>query len=364
MSRVFSARVCLVVGIVLACLASAVVSAQRASESMVSAGQQFVESLTAEQRQQATFPFDSDERYKWNFIPDEMFPRNGLPLEAMTAAQRQRAQGLLKAGLSQKGYMTYSAIMELETVLKGLEKESGDNGRRFRRDPLAYRFSIFGTPAPDAIWGWRVDGHHVSLHFTVVKGRLVSSTPTFAGVNPAEVRSGKQKGTRILAEQEDTARELLMSLTPDQQKVAIFTADAPEDIVTRNKDKVDPLKPVGLQSQKMEPEQRLKLMNVVRSYASLMADDIAKERVGRIWSAGIENIYFGWAGGIEPGQKHYYRIQGPTFLIEFDNSQNDANHIHSVWRDFNGDFGRDLLREHLRDAPHTTQQTAGGSGRG
>ena len=355
MRMVSDSRLGLVAGVLLASVLGAVVAAQRSSEAMVTAAQRFLESLTPAQRQQATFAFESDERFKWNFIPDEMFPRNGLPLKAMTPTQRMRAQALLQTGLSQKGYMTYTTIMELETVLKALEKESGDSGRRFVRDPLAYRFSIFGSPSADAIWGWRVDGHHVSLHFTVVKGRLVASTPTFAGTNPAEVRSGKQKGMRILAEQEDTARDLLMSLTPDQQKAAIFTADAPEDIVTGNKDKVDPAKPVGLVSKDMEPAQRLKLMNVIRSYSSLMADDIAKERVGRIWSAGIENLYFGWAGGTAPGEKHYYRIQGPTFLIEFDNTQNDANHIHSVWRDFNGDFGRDLLRAHLAESGKVEQ---------
>ena len=350
MRRVSYSRLALVGGVVLAFVLSAVIAAQRSSDAMVTAAQQFLESLTPAQRQEAVFAFDSNERFKWNFIPDEMFPRNGLALKAMTPAQRMRAQDLLKTGLSQKGYMTYTAIMELETVLKALEKDSGDNGRRFLRDPLAYRFSIFGTPSADAIWGWRVDGHHVSLHFTVAKGRLVAAAPTFAGTNPAEIRSGKQKGMRILAEQEDTARDLLMSLTAEQQKAALFTADAPEDIVTGNKDKVDPEKPVGLVSKNMTPEQRLKLMSVVRSYSSLMADDIAKERVGRIWSAGIENISFGWAGGTMPGEKHYYRIQGPTFLIEFDNTQNDANHIHSVWRDFNGDFGRDLLRAHLAES--------------
>jgi hypothetical protein len=350
MARVRSFRFVLIAGIVLSSVLGAVVAAQRASEAMLTSAQQFVESLTPEQRQQAMFPLDSDERGKWNYIPDEMFPRKGLPLKAMTSAQRMRAHDLLKAGLSQKGYMTYSAIMELETVLRGLEKESGDQGRRFIRDPLAYRFSIFGTPSADGAWGWRVDGHHVSLHFTVVKGRLVASTPTFAGTNPAEVKAGKQKGLRILAEQEDTARDLMMSLPAEQQKVALFTTDAPGDIVTGNKDAVDPLAPAGLKSAAMSPEMRLKLMNVVRSYASLMADDLAKERLGRIWSAGIENIYFAWAGGTEPGQKHYYRVQGPTFLIEFDNTQDNANHIHSVWRDFTGDFGRDLLREHVREA--------------
>jgi hypothetical protein len=353
MVRVGSSRLLLIVGLLLSSMAGAVLSAERTSEAMVAAGQQFVESLTPQQRQQAMFPLESDERVKWNYIPDEAFPRNGLPLKAMTPAQRMRAHGLLKAGLSQKGYMTYTAIMELETVLRDIEKEAAGKGTpRFVRDPLLPRFSIFGPPSADSVWGWRVDGHHISLHFTVVKGRLVSSAPTFAGTNPAEVRTGKQKGLRILAEQEDTARDFLMSLSAEQQAKAIFTKDAPGDIVSGNKAKIDLLAPVGVRSGEITPEQRLKLMTVVRSYASLMADDIGRERIGRIWSAGIDNVYFGWAGGTQPGEKHYYRIQGPTFLIEFDNTQDDANHVHSVWRDFNGDFGRDLLREHLQNATH------------
>jgi Protein of unknown function (DUF3500) len=353
MVRVRSLRLLLIVVLSLTAVTGAVVSAQRTAEAMVMAGQQFVESLTAQQRQQALFPFESDERLKWNYIPDEAFPRNGLSLKAMTPAQRMRAHDLLKAGLSQKGYMTYTAIMELETVLRDIEKEAaGKSAPQFVRDPLLPRFSVFGTPSADGTWGWRVDGHHISLHFTVIKGRLVSNAPTFAGTNPAEVKTGKQKGLRILAEQEDTAREFLMSLSAEQQATAIFTKDAPEDIVTGNKDKVDPLDPVGIKSGDITPELRLKLMNVIRSYTSLMADDIAKQRLDRIWSAGINNVYFGWAGGTQPGEKHYYRVQGPTFLIEFDNTQNDANHIHSVWRDFNGDFGRDLLREHVQNTTH------------
>jgi hypothetical protein len=217
---------------------------------------------------------------------------------------------------------------------------------------LLPKFSVFGTPSADSVWGWRVDGHHISMHFTVAKGKLVSNLPMFAGSNPAEVKAGKHKGLRVLAEQEDTAREFLMSLPPEQQATAIFTKDAPEDIVSGNKDKVDPLEPVGIKSGMITPDLRLKLMNVVRSYSSLMPDEFAKERLGQLWSAGVDNIYFGWAGGTQPGEKHYYRVQGPTFLIEFDNTQDDADHIHSVWRDFNGDFGRDLLREHIQNATH------------
>jgi hypothetical protein len=317
---------------------------------MTGAAQRFLAGLTPEQRTQATFPFGSEERYRWNFIPDEMFPRNGIALKAMTAPQRKLAHDLLRAGLSQRGYMTYNSIMELESVLRVIERDTGDAGRRFVRDPLLYRFSIFGTPSAAAPWGWRVDGHHVSLHFTVVKGRLVSSSPSFAGTNPAEVREGRQKGLRILGEQEDSARAFLTALKPDQQATAIIDKTSPNDIATGNKARVDPLAPAGIRLQALSPEQRLELMKVVRTYTSLMADDLAAERIGRVYSAGIENIHFAWAGGTARGEKHYYRIQGPTFLIEFDNTQNDGNHVHSVWRDFTSDFGRDILREHIAES--------------
>ena len=166
----------------------------------------------------------------------------------------------------------------------------------------------------------------MSLNYTVARGRLVRAAPTFAGTNPAEVKEGKQKGLRILGEQEDSARAFLKSLTPEQQKAAIIETAAPGDIVTGNKVKIDPLDPAGIQTKTLEAEKRLQLMDVVKMFAGLMPDEVAAERLGRIYSAGVDNVWFAWAGGVERGEKHYFRIQGPTFLIEFDNTQNDGNH--------------------------------------
>jgi hypothetical protein len=326
--------------------------------SMVAAATKFLESLTPEQRQQAIFAFNGDERTHWNFIPTELFPRNGLTVKQMNESQRMLAHQLLKTGLSQRGYMTATEIMELENVLAVLEATQRAatpqllRGRALVRDPERYFFSIFGTPSTLNAWGWRVEGHHVSLHFTVVKGSLVAGAPTFFGANPAEVRDGPKKGTRVLGSEEDAARALIESLDGSQREKAVITAIAPNDIVTQAKVKIDPLSPVGIQSSALTGSQRVLLRKLVDVYAGFMADDIAADRLARIEKAGWDKVGFAWAGPLERGQKHYYRVQGPTFLIEYDNTQNDANHIHSVWRDFNGDFGEDLLREHVNGTPH------------
>jgi hypothetical protein len=298
------------------------------------------------------FPFEGNERTHWHFIPTELFPRNGLPIKQMNQSQRERAHDLLKAGLSQRGYMTATQIMQLENVLAAIESAQPLGGNRFVRDPERYFFSIFGTPSTRDTWGWRVEGHHVSLHFTVVNGTLAAGSPSFFGSNPAEVRSGPKKGTRVLGPEEDAARSLVESLDASQREKAIINTTAPNDIVTMASVKVDPLSPVGIPGSALTASQRALLKKLIDVYTGYMADDIAADRLTRIEKAGWDKIAFAWAGSLQRGQKHYYRVQGPTFLIEYDNTQNDANHIHSVWRDFNGDFGEDLLREHLRNTPH------------
>lgn len=316
------------------------------------AATKFLESLTPEQRQQAMFPFEGNERTHWHFIPTEIFPRNGLTIKQMNQTQRERAHDLLKAGLSQRGYMTATQIMQLENVLAAIEAAQPLTGNRFVRDPERYFFSIFGTPSTRNTWAWRVEGHHVSLHFTVVNGTLAAGSPSFFGSNPAEVRSGPKKGTRVLGAEEDAARALVESLDASQREKAIINTTAPNDIVTMASVKVDPLSPVGIPASALTTDQRALLRKLIDVYTGYMADDIAADRLTRIDKAGWDKIAFAWAGSLERGRKHYYRVQGPTFLIEYDNTQNDANHIHSVWRDFNGDFGEDLLREHLRNTPH------------
>ena len=345
MTRLTSPRLILAIGLI-AAVSIAVVAQQRSTATaMTTAATNFMASLTPEQRQQATFAFDSAERLRWHFVPQ--FERNGLQIKAMTEPQRKLAHELLKTGLSARGYDTYTKIMQLENILRDVEK-----GRGPTRDPEGYRFSVFGTPSAKGAWGWRVEFHHVSLHFSVVNGTAISSTPSFAGANPAEVKDGPLKGQRTLGALEDTARALVTSLDAAQRKTAIFNDAALNDIVTGNALDIKPLSPQGLMVTAMNTSQRDQLMKILDAYAGLMTADIAADRMGKVKAAGIEKIGFAWAGSTERGQKHYYRVQGPTFLIEFDNSQNDGNHVHSIWRDFNGDFGRDILREHLKTATH------------
>jgi hypothetical protein len=350
MAKVRFSRLLLAVGCAGVLIVGNIISAQRSSSAMASAATAFLNSLTPEQRQKTTFPFKADERLHWNFIPTEMFPRNGLLLRDMTEPQQKLAHDLLKTALSQRGYMTATQIMDLESTLGDIERQARAAGRgaeSMERQPLRYFFSVFGTPSTKENWGWRVEGHHVSLHFTVVNGTIVASSPTFFGSNPAEVKDGPKKGLRILGDQEDTARSLLMALDGSQRTKAIIQNVALNDIVTTNKLDITPLSPVGITAAEMTPQQRDLLMKIVDVYISKMADDIAADRSAKLQKAGLEKIAFAWAGEAERGKKHYYRVQGPTFLIEHDNSQNDGNHVHSVWRDFNGDFGRDLLREHI-----------------
>jgi len=329
-------------------IAGVTVASERSASSMANAANTFLASLTADERQQATFAFESEELTRWHYVPAQQFPRNGLPIRAMNETQRTLAHDLMKTGLSQRGYTQATTIMvDLENILKALENGSA------MRDPEQYCFSVFGTPAAKGVWGWRVNGHHLSLHFNVANGSVVASAPTFFGSNPAEVRvEGPKKGLRVLGDREDSARALLNALDETQRKTAVLEGAVPGDIVTKTAVKVDPLSPVGIAASAMTPKQREMLMAVVDSYSSSMAPDIASERMAQLKKAGLEKITFAWAGESEVGKKHYYRVQGPTFLIEYDNTQNDGNHVHSIWRDFNGDFGRDLLREHVQSVKH------------
>jgi hypothetical protein len=348
MQRLSSPRAILAAVLLVAFVLGVAVSAQRAqgvAASMATAANGFLGALTPEQRQKATFTLDSAERLRFNFIPTEAWPRNGVQLREMTEPQQKLAHALLRSALSERGYQTYTNIIQLESVLREIEK-----GGKFERDPGKYFFSVFGTPSATGTWGWRVEGHHVSLHFAVVDGKAVANSPSFAGTNPAEVMDGPQKGTRVLALQEDAGRALVTALTAEQRTTAVINATAPNEIVTGNTLDINPLSPEGLKASALTAAQRELLMKIIDSYAGLMTAELAAERMAKIKTAGMDNVAFAWAGPIERGQRHYFRVQGPTFLIEFDNSQNNGNHVHSIWRDFRGDFGRDLLRDHIKTA--------------
>jgi Protein of unknown function (DUF3500) len=339
------------------------VASQRSASAMAKATTALLESLTPEQRQKMAMALDSADRTRWNFIPTNMFPRQGLPLKDMTEPQRKLAHDLLRAALSQRGYSTTVAIMtELEAILRDTEaaaraKKAAEPGGKPPgggnvRDPELYFFSVFGTPGGKNAWGWRVEGHHVSLHFTIANGDTVAAAPSFWGSNPAEVREGPRAGFRALDKEQDAGRALVMALDETQRKTAIFAETAPNDILTGTTVPATPQTPDGVLASAMTPKQRELLMQLIEVYTAQMTADTASERLAEIKKAGVEKIGFAWAGPVEPGQRHYYRVQGPTFLIEFDNTQNNGNHIHSVWRDFESDFGRDLLREHLTAVKH------------
>ena len=342
-----SSRLLVSSGVVIVGVIATMAGAERSAATMTTAANGFLAALTPDQRARTEFEVQSDERVRFHFIPTEMFPRSGLTIREMTDAQRAHAHDLLSAGLSQRGYLTATTIMDLETVLNALEP-----GGRFDRDPELYFFSIFGTPSADGPWGWRVEGHHLSLHFTIIDGTAVASAPSFFGANPAQVLTGPKAGLRTLRAREDTARALVMALDGPQRAAAVVDEVAPDDILTEAELTVDPLTPTGVKAAALNPSQRALLMRVIDAYTSIMAEDIAAERIAEIHEAGLDNIGFAWAGAVERGEPHYYRVQGPTFLIEYDNTQGDGNHIHSVWRDFTGDFGRDLLREHLQTSAH------------
>lgn len=310
---------------------------------MADAARRWLDSLDSSQCPQACFRFDSDERYVWDYRP---VPRQGLALKDMDAAQGQGALALLDAGLSLRGAMRVRAIMALEPILGEIERAAGA-GNTLRRDPTLYWFAVFGQPGGAEPWAWRVGGHHVAVHITVVDRDFVAVTPLFFGANPATVPHGPHAGLRTLAAEEDLARELLARLDAAQKAIAVVDPVAPADILTQNYRSADPnAVPVGLACAKLDSEQRDALVRLVRHYVERAAPEVAAVEWRKIEAAGLEAVTFAWAGPEARGQGHYYAVRGPRFLIEYDNTQNDANHIHSVWRDFSHDWGADLLAAH------------------
>jgi hypothetical protein len=319
---------------------------RRSTAAMTDAAKGLLSSLSTDHRTKATFAFSDEQRFDWHYIPRE---RKGLPFKEMTPAERESAERLLASGLSVRGLKkVHHVIRDLEVVLRDVE-----GGRGPTRDPDLYYFTVFGTPGDPAGWGWRVEGHHVSLNFAFLKGELVAWTPEFLGSNPAEVRQGPHQGLRVLSAEEDLGFQLVQSLNDQQRQVAILQADAPKEIVTANARRVKPLSPDGVPASQMTAAQKQMLRSLVSEFASRVADDLAAERMKRVDSAGFDKVHFAWAGGQTRKDPHYFRVQGPTFLIELDNVQNQANHIHAVWRDFNGDFGEDLLQKHYATVQHT-----------
>jgi hypothetical protein len=308
---------------------------------MVTAGDRFLASLTAAQKKKATFDFDDKERFRWFFTPKQMKrkpERKGLPLAEMTDKQKELARELLRTGTSEAGYKKASTVMSLEAILAELETKG-----QMVRDPEWYFLSFFGTPSRTGKWGWRIDGHHLSLNFTLDGGKVVSATPFFLGANPAEVKAGKHKGTVALTESLEPFRAVVTLLDADQQKLAHQSRSFPE--IEEGKPRTNVGKPVGLSAARMNEKQKAALWKLIEGYANRMPPDVAAHELDAIKKAGLDEIHFAYSGGDgTPGKPCTYRVQGPTFVIEFLNEQSDsagnrANHIHSSWRNMKGDFG-------------------------
>ena len=367
-------------------------SARRAvAASMAVEASAFLDSLDDVQRAAAHWPWPSgDERRRWFYTPTD---HGGLPLALMRPAQHRLAHRLLASGLSQAGYVTAATIIGLDNILDHVEGWTVDFDRQRGRDPLMYYVRVFGEPGSDAPWSWRFGGHHLSVHFTIADGELVANTPCFMGADPASAPLLGPHPLRPLAGVEDLGRQLVRALDDAQRSVAIVSHRAPTDLVGGNRpalvdgadtiplpdiwrDRFDgevgafldraqrslekrvalepadveafryTVVPKGLPASQLSGDQRSMLDELLRLYVGRLPDAVADEELAKFAGAGLDELRLLWAGGLEPGEPHYYRIHGPTLVVEYDNTARGANHVHTVWRDPRGDFGDDVLAQH------------------
>jgi hypothetical protein len=315
------------------------------------AARQFLATLPPELFKSANLPASSPERLAWHYVPKD---RVGVSMLQLNNVQSEELGPLLSTALSPEGLLAARGVMKHENILRQVETEAGF-ANASRRDPGLYYTVVFGIPSAAAPWAWRFEGHHLSINVTKFPGQPPVVAPVFVGANPARVPSGPNAGFRLLAAEEDLGRELVKMLSPEKLAVALIDAKAPAEILTRNDPKVAPLATEGLAAAKMSEKERGQLKRLLELYVGRMTADSARDALARIERAGFEKVHFAWAGGTETGQPHYYRIHGPTVLIEYDDTQNDANHIHTVYRDLERDLGGDALRAHYRRDAHTLQ---------
>jgi hypothetical protein len=314
------------------------------AQKSIAAANHFITLLTQEQKAETIFPFDNDERYNYHFVPIE---RKGITFNEMNEEQRLAAFDLLKTCVSTEAFNKTKDIMELDQVLKVLEMRKPDD---HYRDKGNYHITIFGIPSNKTIWGWRFEGHHISFNFSFLKQTLVAGTPGFLGANPGLVLSGSEKGKEVLKDETDEGFKLLQSLNDSQKKKTVIDTNAIKEIISFDKRKLILNNPEGIRYSELTNQQKQLMLQIVslyiHRYTKLFAEDMLKE----IQLNGLDNLWFAWAGDITSmrGKGTYYRIQGPTILIEYDNTQNNANHVHTVIRNLKHDFGGDELLEHYK----------------
>jgi hypothetical protein len=317
------------------------------AQDMAAKANQFIHLLTKEQQAQSLYPFDTGERYHFSYVPQN--DRKGISVNELNTAQRKALFALLSTTLSGETVKKVNDIMQLDAVLKELEHRPEND---HYRDPGKYYVTIFGVPAANTIWGWRFEGHHVAFNFSADKNELVAGTPGFLGANPAIVLEGPQKNKEALKAETEQGFDLLRALSPEELQKTIIAAAAPAEIITGASRQAMIAQPAGIRYAELSPANQQRLLDLISLYVhrftKLFADNMLKE----IQQAGMDSLRFAWAGSKEHvlGKPYYYRIQGPTLIIEYDNTQNNANHVHTVVRDLKNDFGGDLLLQHYKSA--------------
>ena len=332
-------RASLLLGMAVASIALVWARAPRKGENMEHAAGAFLASLDDAKRGRATFALDDARRKDWHYIPRE---RPGLAIGDLDEAQRKGMRALLEAALSDEGLKKVDGVFLLEGVLRELESSP-------MRDPGHYMISLFGKPASGAPWGWRLEGHHLSLNF-LLDGSRVAVTPFFLGANPEKVGSGLHAGLRPLAPEEDLARSLVKSFDAEQRAIGLRTDEAPTDVILGPGREASFLSPPGIAGEKLREDQRALLAKLAELYPGDIASSVSGEAIDHVRGTPDAELHFLWIGGLEPGQPHYWRVQGKHFAIELDNVQGGATHVHTLWRDLDDDFGEDVLKRHYEES--------------
>jgi hypothetical protein len=339
---------------------------ERARVEISAAADALIQKLSPEQRQQALMTFSEPDRTNWRYVPDWSLqasgqpPRRGTRIGGFTPDQKTALQGLLQASLSDRGYLKADAIITTDDLLRELmiakverhapEVDGMTLGQARQFGSENYWFSLFREEHSNRIWGWRLEGHHLSINFTLANG-LVFGTPEFLGVEPATVPSGPNAGFQLLAAERSLGRALIHSLTPEQRRLAKLPEKILNDVISGPRGEGRLKRYRGIPASRLAPDQRRLLRQLIEQYAGNLRGDVAGEELADMDRDGFEKIYFAWDGSSDEGQPLYYVIHGPTLAIEFDNTSADPNHIHTVWHG-RDDFGADMLRQHYEQYPH------------
>lgn len=327
----------------------AAVSEGKTPESMAEAAKKFIASLTAEQRATCVFALDAEQRLEFRTAP---FPLTGLRQAEMNPDQRTLFHALLSASLSANGYEKGTSIIELDDYLVQTNLARGGRANNMHGTDK-YSLAIFGDPSPDGTWAWRVHGHHLAISFTVSQGKLYVAAPSFFGAEPHVISEGPRAGLHILRNEDLIARKLMESLSAEQRAKATIAEEMPRDMFSGDKRQIEfEGPPEGIAFSALDGNQQQTLRDLVDEYVGTVPPDVQWSRRDKVEKGGWENVYFAWIGSTTAGERNYYRVQGPEFLIEYCAVALTPNHVHTIWRDRSGDFGRDLLAEHYNSTPH------------